>query len=144
MLMPLYFAVLTRLRQSGFFKREDIQQYELVSLVCGQNHFSEQKFHFLTEWCPESLIQINANGELPLHFSTSTVQTFRLVLDALFQYYPQWEGIHALFRIDDDGDTLFQLVCHSLKKEQTKVIEIVEEILIRYSTTTPIKICTMR
>ena len=42
------------------------------------------------------------------------------------------------FRIDDDGYTPFQLACHNLKNEQTKVIEIVEETLIRYSTTTPI------
>ena len=93
----------------------------------------------MTEWCPESLLQLNSNGELPLHFSTTTVQKFRVVLDAMFHYYPRWRGLHALFRIDDDGYTPCQLACHhNLKNERTTVIEIVEETLIRYSTTTPI------
>lgn len=45
-------AVLTRLRQLGFSK-----QHQLICLAYGQDHYSEEIFYFLTEWCPESLIQ---------------------------------------------------------------------------------------
>ena len=82
-------AVMIRLRQSGLFKREDVQHHGLVRRICTSRYFSEQKFRFLIEWCLESLIQIDGRGELLLHLVVGNDQKFRLVLDAVFRYYPR-------------------------------------------------------
>ena len=131
-------AVLIRLRQSGLLKKEDIQQYELVHRICLTPYFSEHKFRFFAEWCPESLIQINENeGILPLHWAANNDQSFRLVLDAVFRYYPRWRGLHALFRMRNyNNDSSFEMACKKLTR--TTTIDIVEETLNRYSNTTPL------
>ena len=133
-------AVLLRLRQSGLFKKEDIQQYELVHKICKKINFPEQRFHFLTEWCPESLLQIDEYRRLPLHWAADNDQTFRVVLDAIFRYYPRWRGITVLFqkRIDDGNTTPFSKACRKITRNTAT--KIVEETLIRYSTTQPINI----
>ena len=55
----------------------------------------------------------------------------RIVLDCLFRYYPRWKGIHALFH-NGFNDTPFALACKLFT--HTKVMLVVEEILVRYTT----------
>ena len=130
-------VVLIRLRQSNFLKKEDIQQYELVPKICRNIYFPEQRFRFLTEWCPESLIQIGEFGMLPLHWAAENDQVFRLVLDVVFRYYPQWRGLHALFRMRNiDNISSFEFACKKLTR--TTTIDIVEATLNQCSTTTPL------
>ena len=125
-------AVLIRLRRSEYLLQEDIQHYELVHKLCKQHYSLDQRFRFLTEWCPSSLLQTDENGYLPFHWSIHTIRKFRVVLEAYFQYYPKWNGLHALFSIDNIGKTPFKFACDSLSR--AKVMEVVEDILVRYTT----------
>ena len=90
-------------------------------------------FHFPTD--PSSLLQTEGDnsGTLPIHYVANNLQAFQVVLDSLFRYYPRWKGINTLFQKDNDGDTPFQLACKSLSR--TKVMEVVEEVLVRHTTT---------
>ena len=128
-------AVLLRLRQSGLFKKEDIHQYNLVHVACRNINLPELRFRFLTEWCPESLLE-----SLPLHRAANNDRKFRVVLDATFRYYPRWKGITVLFqkRIDDGNTTPFSKACRKITR--STAMNIVKETLIRYSTTQPINI----
>ena len=129
-----FLAVLIRLRRSGYLVENDIQQYNLVNTICLRKQFSVRRFRFLIEWDPSALLQTDEDGSfLPLHWVADNLQAFQVVLDSLFRYYPRWRGINALFQKDIDGDTPFQLACESLPR--TKVMEVVEEILARYTTT---------
>ena len=124
-------AVLIRLRRSGYLVQEDIQQYYLMHQLCQATHLPEQRFRFMTEWCPSALLRTNLSGELPFHWGTHNIRKFRVVLDGYFRFYPRWKGINALFTIDNDGDTPFLLACEELT--HSKVMEVVEELLVRYT-----------
>ena len=128
-----FLAVVVRLRGSGYLMQEDIQQYHLVHLLCQQHYFSEQRFRFLIEWDPSSMLQTRDEyNELPLHWATNNIPKFRMVLDAYFWYYPRWKGLHALFSLDNYGDTPFQKACNTLTR--AAVMEVVDDILVRYTT----------
>ena len=126
-----FLAVLIRLRRSGYLVENDIQQYNLVHKICLQQQFSVQRFRFLIEWDPSALLQPNAYNELPLHLVADDLRSFRVVLDCLFRYYPRWRGTHALFH-NGFNDTPFALACKLFT--HTKVMVVVEEILVRYTT----------
>ena len=125
-------AVLIRLRQSGYLVHEDIEQYELVHTMCRLTYLSERRFRFMTEWCPSSLLRTDVQNRLPFHWGAHNIRKFRVLLEAYFRYYPKWKGLHALFSIDNDGWTPFQLACN--KFTHTKVMEVVEDSLVWYST----------
>jgi hypothetical protein len=146
-----FLAVLIRLRRLGYLLKNDIQHYNLVHCVCRDSVFPEQRFRFLTEWDPASLLQIdeygslplhriteflrtNANNELPFHWVADTLRQFQVLLDAYFRYYPRWKGIKALFTLNNVGETPFEFACKTLT--QPRVMEVVEEILSRYITNT--------
>jgi hypothetical protein len=138
-----YLQVLIRLRNMGFFKKEDIQRYGLLHILCSRTHyFAERRFRFLVEWDPNALIHPNIYGNLPIHFAShsSSVQGFRMVFEYGIRYYPNKKGIHLLFRKKNNGVTPFQLACEKFGYEQ--VMEVVEETLIRSSSSddTPINI----
>ena len=125
-------AVLIRLRQSGYLVHEDIEQYELVHTMCRLTYLSERRFRFMTEWCPSSLLRTDVQNRLPFHWGAHNIRKFRVLLEAYFRYYPKWKGLHALFSIDNDGNTPFTLACDQLTR--AKVLEVVEESLVRYNT----------
>ena len=130
-------AVLTQLRQLGYFVKDDIQEYDFVHGLCQTErlYFAQHRFRFLIGWDPSSLLQTEGDnsGTLPIHYVANNLQAFQVVLDSLFRYYPRWKGINTLFQKDNDGDTPFQLACKSLSR--TKVMEVVEEVLVRHTTT---------
>ena len=131
-----FVAVLIRLRRSGYLVKEDIQQYDLVYRLCRKQQFSKHRFRRLIEWDPSSLLIAFSVTEqcrcLPLHWVADNLQAFQVVLDCLFRYYPRWRGINTLFTVDDNGHTPFQIACIFLT--HTKVMEVVEEILVQYTT----------
>ena len=134
----VFVAEMIRLRQMGLLMREDIQEYELVSQLCAQNYFAENRFRFLVEWNPTSLTRTNRWG-YPLHYSaTKTLQSFRIVLDYGIRYYPMMKGISILFQKHDFSGTPIQNACKRFRRKD--VIDVVEETLARYSPTTPINI----
>ena len=141
-----FVAVLMRLRQTNLLSIGDIQHYELVHQLCGSDsHRALQRFRFLTEWYPLSLItrsgmygRLPLNGRLPLHLSVCPkccIAEFQLHLDALFRFFPRWKGITALFQKDAFGITSFEMACTTFTR--SRVLDVVEEILVRYTATTP-------
>ena len=153
--------VLIQLRQMGYFKKEDIQKYGLVVILCKYREISEIRFRFLVEWDPTSLIKTDGQtGCLPLHFAaTYTIQNFRMVFEYGIRYYPKKKGISLLFQRSGFDPTPFLLACQisyskhfrmsgrirfagNFPEEVTNpedVMKVVEDILIRYSDT-PINI----
>ena len=128
-----FLAVLIRFRRSGYLVQEDIQNYELVHQLCQATYLPEQRFRFLIEWDPSSMLQtVDEHDELPLHWANNNIRKFRMVLDAYFWYYPRWKGLHALFSLDNYGDTPFQKACNTLTR--AAVMEVVDDILVRYTT----------
>merc|ERR1712183_249726 len=85
----------------------------------------------------KSLLQTNYNDQLPLHCAENeTLQSFRIVLDYGIHYFPSKRGISLLFQKDGDGETPIQDACKEFERKD--VISVVEEIVARYSPTTPI------
>ena len=125
----LCLSQIMHLQQMGLFKQEDIPQYELVYNLCNNHvYFAEKRFQFLAEWCPTSLVQIDAQGWLPLHYvARSTIQAFRIVFEYIIRYYPTKKGISSLFTKNIHGDTPFQYAC--VKHERDVVMRIVENTL---------------
>ena len=129
-----FLAVLVRLRHARLFTKDDIQQYELVLRLCKLKVFANQRFRFLTEIDPVSLLQTDENGCLPWHWATYTILQFRPVCDAVFRFYPKWKGIQLLHQKDTTyQNTPFQ--CASQCFGHTAVLTILEETLARYSDT---------
>ena len=129
-----FLEVLVQLQRSGLFKREDIQQYELVHRVCKQRgYFAEKRFHCLTNWDPSSLVQLDNFGRLPLYFgfATQTIRQFQVMLNCYFQYFTKEQVICCLFQQDNHGHTPFQRACKYLHKHKTDTLvhDVVEQSL---------------
>jgi len=127
-----------RLRHMDLLKKDDILDYELVHGLCCQSYFAENRFRFLVEWNPTSLIQTDIFGCVPLNYAAnhSSFQGFRSVFDFGIRYFPSKRGISLLFQKQDDGYTPFQLACELFERNEVK--EAVEDTLARCSTTAPI------
>ncbi|OEU23279.1 hypothetical protein FRACYDRAFT_233452 [Fragilariopsis cylindrus CCMP1102] len=150
----MYLNVMIQLRQMGYFKKEDIQKYGLVVVLCRCSVISEKRFRFLVEWDPTSLIKRDGRaghpdggaGHLPLHvatISTSTIQDFRMAFEYGIRYYPRKKGICSLFQNSyyyysdyrtpvcrsGFGPTPLQLAC-TFKRYTEDVMKVVEDILI--------------
>ena len=129
----IFLAVLIRLRQSGYFKKEDIQQYQLVHRLCQQKvHMAQKRFRFLVEIDPSSLLQTDQDGFLPFHWTVRSVEKFRSVCDAVFGFYPKWRGLQLLHqKTPIYGRTPFWLAKKYIGR--TTATQIVEETFARYS-----------
>ena len=127
-------AVLTQLRQLGYFVKDDIQEYDLVHGLCQRcNYFAQHRFRFLIEWDPSSLLQTEGDlGTLPIHYVTDNLRSFRVVLDSVIRFYPRWKGINTLFQKTNYDRVPFKLACDKLTR--AAVMKVVEETLVRYTT----------
>ena len=124
-----HLIVMKRLRQMGLLKKEDIQRYHLLDRICCQNVLAEKRLRYLIEWDPTALLQ----PVLYLAAQRMSTQTFRAVFEYGIRYYPKKKGITLLFRKNDDGMSSFRLACNR-RGGRDEVMRIVEEILIRYSS----------
>jgi len=137
----LIITLMIRLRRIGLFKKVDIRDYDLVFyLFCQTEDFPERVFQFFVEWDPTSLVHIDEDGELPLHWAARTsIRGFTIVFSHIIRYYPFQKGIRLFFHEANAVGTPFQTACR--KHGRTKVMEVVEEILTRYhSEGTPLHI----
>jgi hypothetical protein len=129
------------LRRWDLLRKDDIQRYALVDKLCSSGYFAEDRFRFLVGWDPSLLVQTNRFGGQPsLHLVAidSSIQGFQVVFDSCICYYPKKKGISLLFTKNRGGSTPFQ-IAHGNFGHDT-VMEVVEDILPRYSDTTPINI----
>ena len=152
------FTQLARLRESGLLTKHDVVHLKLVpnllhsdATVGYENlhfsglHFSEQRFFFLTEWNPESLLKSGRSSRDYRHSTFyfaayNSLEGFRAVCDSIIRYYPKKRGIVALFQEDYRNPSelsLFGIACERFGREQ--VIDIIERTLTRYSITVPLQ-----
>jgi hypothetical protein len=129
-----YLQVLIQLRQIGCLKKDDMQQYGLLKVLCQSYHFSEKRFRFLVEWDPALLIRIDEHGYLPFHHASicTPIPTFQLFFEYGIRYFPKKKGINLLFRKNNHDGTPFQRACNRYGRDE--VMKVVDDTLIRYSS----------
>jgi len=139
----VFLEELIRLYQMDLFKKEDIQRFDLLrqTIRSSSKYFEERRFRFLVQLDPYSLLHNTRDGYLPLYFAATNhyepMQRFRSVFDAVMRYFPYQNGIASLFR-KNCGETPFQNACGHRNKRRQEVMETVENIVSRYSKTTPV------
>ena len=132
--------VMKQLRQMGYLKKEDIQEYDLLNILCTvsyQNIFAEKRFKFLAEWDPTLLVPCHPNGGLallPIYrvAANGSIQAFQTVFEYGLLYYPTKKGISLLFTKGLLNPTPFQIICKRHGSE--KVMEVIEDTLNRYTS----------
>ena len=111
----------------------------MVHELCKNKAFANQRFRFMTEWCPSSLLQIeDEDGSLPLHWATTAIESFRPVCDAVFHCYPKWRGMLLLHQRNTLQETTLPQTPFQAASEHIghiAALTIVEETLARYSGT---------
>jgi hypothetical protein len=128
-----YLQVLIQLRRMGLMKKEDIQEYRLVYMLCDDCYadfvgFEEKRSKFLVEWDPSILIRPDSNdkdGELILHYVAciSPILEFQQEFEYGIRYYPKKIGINLLFRMHKSNlcgeyyRTPFQRACKNYEKD---------------------------
>ena len=130
----VYSEQLIRLKEMNLFKKEDVRGQGL--LLYWQNYkehkFNEDRFRWLVEWDPTSLLQTcTPFGDQPLHLAArnSTIQAFRFVFEFYIRYYPQKWGIHLLFLKNNQQETAFELACKKHPLQHDELRSIVEDTL---------------
>ena len=144
----LFHTQLVRLQQMGVLTKEDIQRQNLVQLLCYNDYFATNRFRFLVQWDPYTLLQPDHDGELPLHYAaddSSTVKSiipFQTVFEYGMLYFPLQVGISLLYTKNNDDDTIadatitpFKTACSIFTRD--RVQSIVDDVLTRrYSAIT--------
>ena len=141
----VFLEELMRLYQMDLFRKEDIQRCDLLTETMGSysGYFEERRFRFLVQLDPYSLMHVSPDsGYLPLYVAATNfyrnLKRFRSVFDAGMRYFPYQNGITLLFRKNHFFRTPFQHACGDKNKRRKEVMDIVEDIVSRYSETTPI------
>ena len=49
-----------------------------------------------------------------MHWITTNLRSFRVMVNSVIRYYPRWRGINALFQKHGYGDTPFHLACRTV------------------------------
>ncbi|OEU05943.1 hypothetical protein FRACYDRAFT_257327 [Fragilariopsis cylindrus CCMP1102] len=129
--------VMKQLRQMGYLKKEDIQNYGLLNILCIKSYyniFAEKRFKFFAEWDPTLLIHNGRHGLLPLYCAANSgsIQAFQTVFEYGLLYYPIKKGISLLFTKSPLNRTPIQILCKRYGSE--KVMEVVEDTLIQYTS----------
>lgn len=95
----VYLNVLKRLRKMGFFKREDITEYNL--LWCFEPG-KQKAFKYLVEWDPTALKKTINTGESLLHCRAECgfEDAFEMALNSSLKHYPRELGFLLL---EDDS-----------------------------------------
>ena len=131
---------LIRLRQSEILTKEDVLQQYLHHGRELDDYFPLRRFRFFIEWNPELLLHNDYHSEQsPLDYAAGqSLEAFQVVCDYYIRYYPHFTGINLLFQTDGWGSsTAFQRAVENFGRKN--VVDVVEEILGRYSVTTPIQ-----
>ena len=139
-------AELVQLKTMELFTKNDILQYDLIQNVVSNDQIcTVQTFRFLTEWCPEGLLRHEEDMMFPLHYAAERFNgIFEVCFDACIRFYPHMKGICLLFQKNNQpypnrNTTPFELaVKYNYDDEAEVMLEFIEEILGRYSGTTPI------
>ena len=150
-----------RLREIGLMCIDDITGNNLLPLICCHRIFPGKSARFLIEWCPACLLESGRYGE-PLYTIAKKYGTidgskylpaFQFLFEQCIRYYPYKKGISHLFQnvgtvyvnTTHERITPLAMACspplHLLKRDPVKrkaIMDVVEDVLSRYSGTTPI------
>jgi hypothetical protein len=125
-----YLQVLIQLRKLGVLKKEDIQRYGLLHILCRCPYSAEKRFRFMVEWDPSTLTQTNEYGWLPIHCTSeeSSIRGLELVFEYGIRYFPKKKGISLLFK-KNKGHTPFNNACLQFGEKQ--MIKMIKDTFIR-------------
>ena len=106
-------GVIKELRALGLFKKEDIQEHNLLWELCSRSYYEgkyegQKRFAYLSNWDPNALKARRSGGQLLLHLCTwlSHIEGFEMVLKAGIRHFPRDLGF--LFHENSmDGDTAY-------------------------------------
>jgi len=120
-----FLAVLKKLRQKGLFRKEDIQNYNLIFELCYEQNIPEQRFRYLVDWDPSCLIVPgHSKPALPIHYVTrisEDIRGFRTIFEEGIRHFPKEMG--GLFhKAAFDGVTAYQTTCEKYGKEEVDKI----------------------
>lgn len=113
--------VMKRLRENCLFKLEDIWEYDMMWLLCRQRIFPEQRFRYLADWYPGSLMLPTEGGALPFQLATwycQDIRGFRTFLEVGIHHFPKEMG--CLFHRDRHGGTAYRLACRKHGNNEVK------------------------
>lgn len=115
-------AAMQELGENKLFKIEDIREYNMIGELCVQYVFSEQRFRYMANWDPGSLILPSERGRLPIQLAAwhcKDSRGFRKVFEAGMQYFPKEMG--GLFQ-RHCSYTAYQMACTRFGDEGVKKI----------------------
>lgn len=123
-------AVLKRLRGMNLFVKEDVVKYSLITNICCEQLLPEERFRYLADWYPGSLLKPSKNGWIPLHFAVDNsterihgggprdMHCFQIVLEVGIRYFPREIG--GVFQKNNSGDTPYQMACRKFGDQNAK------------------------
>ena len=122
-------TVLNRLREMNLLKKEDIQEYNLLGILCSNKNsfFPEKRFEFISDWDPMALMtpcHPNVNECLPIHycaFDSGGIRGFQVVFAAGMRYFPAKLGFVFHNSKDNEGqiyNTPYQSTCEDYGSEE--------------------------
>ena len=115
-------AAMKELVENDLFKIEHICEYNMIGELCVQYIFSEQRFLYMANWDPDSLILPSERGRLPIQLAAwhcKDRRGFRKVFEAGMQYFPKEMG--GLFQ-RHCSYTAYQMACTRFGDEEVKKI----------------------
>ena len=105
-----------RLREQNLLKKEDIREHDLLNYVLlSQNAiiFPEDRFLFLADWDPDSLMSLsrpdmNEQSWLPIHISSDRkdIRAFKVTFEAGMKHFPEKLGFVFKKLRDTHGRTI--------------------------------------
>ena len=90
-----FLAVLQRLRKDNLMTKTDIREFNMIDILCKQTVFPEQRFKYLVDWDPSTLLANNGQGGRVLSlrlvsrfFDKNDISGFRMFYELAMNYYP--------------------------------------------------------
>ena len=115
-------AAMKELVENDLFKIEHICEYNMIGELCVQYIFSEQRFLYMANWDPDSLILPSERGRLPIQLAAwhcKGTGGFRKVFELGMQHFPKEMG--GLFQ-RHCSYTAYQMACTRFGDEEVKKI----------------------
>ena len=109
-------GILQELRDLDLFKKEDIQQHNLLWELCAHDE-GEKRFNYLSNWAPDALKSQRSGGQLLLHLCTwlNNIRGFEMAFKAGMRHFPR--DIGFLWNKNIDGETPYTKACEKYGSE---------------------------
>jgi len=105
-----FLEVIQKLRSFHLMTRKDIRTYKMIDILCNQSVFPEQRFRYLVDWDPRSLLSHHGKGKtlsmrlISHFFDKENISGFRMLFELSVKYYSVQLGFlfDTIYSLDDD------------------------------------------